>query len=87
MQQVQSLNGFVIQPRGRDVTKDFQIEISSDGTTWTSLGTYTFANNGKEQKFILSEQASCRYFKITCLNGYSSSPYTSISEIYAYRNK
>lgn len=87
MQQVQSLNGFVIQPRGRDVTKDFQIEIGSDGTTWTSLGTYTFANNGKEQKFILSEQASCRYFKITCLNGYSSSPYTSISEIYAYRNK
>lgn len=81
------LNGFYIQSRGRDVTKTIRIEISNDNTNWNSLGEFTLQNNGKEQKIILSDAVECRYFKIVCLNGYSSTPFTSMSEIGAYRNK
>lgn len=87
MKQSQGVNGFFIQPRGRDVPKNITIEISNDGVAWTTAGNYTLANDGNEQKFALSAQVTCRYFKVTCLDGYNSNSYMSISEMGVFRNK
>lgn len=88
MKKTETFRGFYIQPRGRDVTKDFKIEITdAEGNPLTGLGQFTLANNGNVQKFMLSAEQSARYLKITCLNGYSAAKYTSIKEIGVFREK
>lgn len=83
-----NVDGFFIQPRGNDVTKTIRIEIKSENkNTWTSLGNFTIKNNGNEQKFTLPTSKKFRYFKITCIDGYSDTPYTSISEIGVFKNR
>ena len=87
MKKTEIFNGFSIQPRGKDVTKEFRAEISTDGADWTALGQFTLSNNGNIQKFTLPEAKSARYLKITCLNGYGTAKYTSIKEIGVFKNK
>lgn len=87
MQKTQVFDGIFIQPRGQNVTKEFKVEVSPDNKTWTNAGRFTLAKNGNLQKFTLSGSKSARYLKITCLNGYDDSPYTSIKELGIFKQK
>lgn len=80
-------NGISIQPRGRDVTKDFRIEVSTNKQDWKLVGNYRLQNNGNVQKFTFPTTQTARYIKMTCLNGYDNNKITSIKEIKLFRNK
>ena len=90
LQKSETFDGFYIQPRGRNVTKQFQVEISEEGDNWINLNPeepFVLENNGNLQKFALSETQKARYLKISCLNGYDIDKFTSIREIGIFRNK
>lgn len=87
MAQLESFDGFGIQPRGRDVTKNFKVEVSSNKVDWKLLGQYVLQNNGNMQKFSLPTTEKARYLRIICLNGYNQNKFTSIREIKLFRNR
>ena len=62
-----------------------KLEVSTDGTTWTSAGEFAPDNsiNGL-QMFSLSNPSTGRYFKLTALTSGTSNNYMCLSEINIY---
>lgn len=87
LSQPQFFDGFYIQPRGRDVTKNFKLETSANKSDWKLVGQYILQNNGNSQKFAFEKSENARYVRITCLDGYNQNKFTSIREIKLFKNK
>lgn len=62
-----------------------EIEVSNDGTTWKSLGAYTFENIGTKQYMELLEPATFRHFRIIVRSDYKNGTATALAEIGTYR--
>lgn len=87
MKKSNSIDGFYVRPRGRDVARNISIEISRDGQEWSNAGEYVLYENGEEKQLALPSTAECRYFRITFKDGYEATPYTSIIEVGTYKNQ
>ncbi|MDF2188556.1 discoidin domain-containing protein [Paraflavitalea sp. CAU 1676] len=68
--------------------KKFKIEGSEDGTSFTSLGEFTFAITNDAQPFPVSSAKGYRYLKITALEPQvAGTNHTFLSEIDVYTTK
>ncbi len=61
--------------------KDLGIEVSDDGETWTSLGTYVLENTTAEQTITLPTPQTFRYFKITAYTSYGGT-FAAMAEVW-----
>lgn len=87
MQQKNRIDGFFVRPRGRDIAKNIELEISDDGQDWTPVERFTMYNEGSVQEFMLKKPVTCRFYRIIFKNGHGNSPYTSIVETGAIRSR
>jgi hypothetical protein len=79
-------SGFVIMPRQNhrehegDV-RDYLIEISDDGTTWSELKRGSLASTFEPQSIELGKTASTRFLRFTALSGFGIDKVTALAEI------
>ena len=82
-----SLNG-VIVTRRQNVTngspRAFNVDVSTDGTTWKPAGTYELASVNPKQFFLFATPMTARYFRITVTTVWGSALSTFLSEIGAF---
>lgn len=68
--------------------KTFKMEGSKDGTTFTSLGEFTFAKTNDFQSFPVSSATAYRYLKITALTSQTGTTnHTFLAEIDVFTTK
>ncbi|KIO75747.1 hypothetical protein TH53_18930 [Pedobacter lusitanus] len=81
-------NGFSFVQRSgstSSMSKEVEVLVSSDGTTWTSVLNITLAQNNFFQYFNLPVAKTFRYFKVTAKSAYTPNPANaSIAEVGAY---
>ena len=78
--------GLVLVQRGglnRSI-KDFEVLVSNDNTSFTSLTTSTLANLNGKQYFDFSSQKTFRYLKFIAKNGHDGSQFAALAEIGLY---
>lgn len=63
----------------------FEVQVSSNGTEWESLGTYTAEDNTEVQHFDFMTSESFRYFKVICNSTYRNTPRCSLAEVGVYQ--
>lgn len=80
-------DGFLLTPRGHDITCRLKIEISDNGKEWKDLGEFKLQNKGTEQQICMDRRRKFRYFRVTCLEGYEKTPYTSMAEVALFRKE
>lgn len=87
MKTVNLVNGFFyIQRTPLDgAVKLVEIQVSNDGTTWKSLGAYTFENIGTKQYLELLEPATFRHFKLIVRSDYKNGTATALAEVGTYK--
>ena len=83
-----SAQGISIQTRHDNTgdagkVKDFKVEVSNDGTTWTQVFTGKAALNGR-QYFPLDAVKTFQYLKFTSLNDYAGETFASLAELDLY---
>jgi hypothetical protein len=81
------INGFIISQKSGDrKIKELEIQISSDSTSWESLGVFTLNNIDLLRQFVsLPAQKQCRYFKLIPTSGYDSQKQPGLAEVSAFR--
>jgi Domain of unknown function/F5/8 type C domain len=62
-----------------------EIEVSSDKTTWTSLGSFTLLSTADKQFIELTETANFRYFRVIVRSDYKNSNFTALAEVGVYK--
>lgn len=67
--------------------KQFTLEVSSDGSNWSELGTYSLDNTGLPQQIALSETRSFRYFRVTTHSSVEHEARTSLAEVGVYQGR
>lgn len=81
------LNGVTVTRR-QNVTngspKAFNVDVSTDGTTWTPAGTYELAAVNPKQFFLFAAPVTARYFRITVTTVWGVANSTFLSEIGAF---
>lgn len=87
MKKMNRIDGFYVRPRGRDIPKHFEFEISDDGQNWTHAGHFAMYNEGSTQEFILKAPMECRFYRLTFKDGFGTSPNTSIVETGTLRSR
>ena len=65
--------------------RQFTLEVSSDGSNWSELGTYALDNTGLAQQIALSETQSFRYFRVTTQSSMEHDARTSLAEVGVYQ--
>jgi hypothetical protein len=80
------VNGFFyVQRTPLDgAVKLVEILVSNDGTTWKSLGAYTFENIGTKQYLELLEPATFRHFRLIVRSDYKNGTATALAELGTY---
>lgn len=82
---VKTLKGFTYMPRqdgghNGDI-KDYKIEISSDGKTWTSpIAEGTFENNSKTKRVNFNKAYKARYVRFTAISSQNGADFASGAE-------
>ncbi|MNY39244.1 Sialidase precursor [compost metagenome] len=67
------------------MTKELEVLISNDGTTWESVLSIVLAQNNFYQYFDLQAAKTFRYFRVTAKSAYTPNPANaSIAEVGAY---
>jgi len=64
--------------------KDFEIQLSTDGTTFVSAGSFVAANSNGPQYINFSATKNGRYIKIIAKTAYDGLQYASLAELGAY---
>jgi hypothetical protein len=64
--------------------KDFEILVSSDGVTFTSLGNKVATNTSGTQYFGFDAPKTFRYFKVVCNSSWDGAQYAAIAELGLY---
>ena len=81
------LNG-VILTRRQNVTngspRAFNVDVSTDGSTWKPAGNYELAAVNPKQFFLFATQATAKYFRITVTTVWGVANSTFLSEIGAF---
>ena len=70
----EALNKFTIKLNSSGTAKNFRIEGSHDGTSWTVLITHILRNVTTEQSFITRNTTEYRYFRLVIVDTYGSNP-------------
>lgn len=82
---VKSFNGFRYLPRQDGGTNGdvglFNLEVSSDGETWTTVLDNQKVSGGQEAVFAFSAPVSARYYKFTALQEQEKGPWTAAAEL------
>lgn len=63
--------------------KDFKIEVSANGTTWTQVYSGKMAINGK-QYFTFDTPKTFQYIKLTSFNDYEGKTFATLAELNLY---
>lgn len=87
MQKKNRIDGIFVRPRGRDIAKNIELEVSDNGQEWTKAGSFSMYNEGSEQEFMLAKPCECRFYRITFKNGFGNTPHTSIVETGALQSR
>lgn len=80
MKKKNRIDGFFVRPRGRDIAKHIEFEVSNDGENWTQAGNFVMYNEGSIQEFMLKEPQEARFYRITFKDGFGSTPYANVVE-------
>ncbi|MCW9707983.1 discoidin domain-containing protein [Fodinibius salsisoli] len=75
---------FVQRQDGRRNIKDLKIEISSDGQSWQTLGTYELAHTSLSQSLTFSSAQQFRYFRMTTQSAWDTEQYAALAEVGAF---
>lgn len=82
-----SLNGVTITRR-QNVTngspRAFNVDVSTDGTTWKPAGNYELASVNPKQFFLFATPMTAKYFRITVTTVWGVANSTFLSEIGAF---
>lgn len=65
--------------------KMVEIQVSSDGAIWKSMGAYTFESIGTKQFLELVEPVTARYFKLIVKSDYKNGTFTALAELGVYK--
>lgn len=60
--------------------QQIQLELSTDGATWTDAGQFTFLNTYDKQYAYLAQPATARYFRLTVLSSFAATHFTHVGE-------
>jgi len=82
--EMKSIKGFTYLPRqdngdNGDI-KDWKVETSSDGKTWTPVDNGTFARDKKEKRVIFKSPVKARYLRFTGLSSQNGADFASGAE-------
>lgn len=78
------IDGRVNQVGGNGNAKDIVVEVSLNGTDWTSMGSYTLDNQLATNTVYFPEAAVARFFKITVVASHGNVYRTHTAEIRAF---
>ena len=83
---VKAANGLSVLQRGglSRAIKDAELFISSDGSAFTSVGTYVISNINGVQYFNFSALRSFRYFKLVVKSAWDGLQFASLAEVGLY---
>lgn len=81
---VKRIKGFTYLPRQNGVNgniKDYKIEVSKDGKTWSApVAEGSFENNGKLQKIMFAKPVDARYLRFTALSSQNGQDFAAGAE-------
>ncbi len=82
--QTKTIKGFTYLPRqdrgdNGDI-KDWKVETSTDGTTWTPVDNGTFSRDKKEKRVIFKTPVKARYLRFTGLSSQNGADYAAGAE-------
>jgi len=66
--------------------KNFKVQGSNDGSTYTDIGSFVYANNHDLQYFDLNNETSYLYYRLLVVDSYDSSLMIGIATIQYYSN-
>lgn len=69
---------------GDHLLRDFEVSGSSDNVSYTSLGTFEFADLNNWQYFNLTSSAAYRYYKVNITDNWRADNYVGFYEIEGY---
>jgi hypothetical protein len=81
-----AMNGLVLMPRQNqrehqgDV-REYQIELSNDGTDWREIAAGQLPSTFAEQKILFSQTVSARYIKFTARSGFGNDASAALAEL------
>lgn len=75
------VDGIFYQQTPRAIIKNLELQISSDGIEWKSLGSFDLSDNRDMQYFDFMNSESFRYFKIISNTIYGDKSNASIAEV------
>jgi hypothetical protein len=86
MNQTKTVHGFYFWPSNVATgnPQKVHVDVSADGTTWTSTGTYTFENTYKKFPFYFNTPVQARYFKFVIDSSFVNTHFTHLQEIGAF---
>ncbi|WP_242205760.1 DUF3472 domain-containing protein [Aestuariivivens insulae] len=64
--------------------KDVEIQVSTDNSSWQSLGDFVLGNSSAPQDINLSSATTFRYFKFIAKSAHDGTNNAAMAEIYAY---
>lgn len=64
--------------------KDLQIEISTDGSSWTSMGNFSLSRVAELQETDFSENKTARFVKVIIESSHDGSIYAALAQIGGY---
>lgn len=87
MKIAQEVTNFSLTPRqdGGDPFKDFEVQGSMDGETWTSCGEFTLEKSRSTQNFTFLQPFKMQHVKLIMKNDYSGQVYTFLAEFTLFK--
>ncbi|MEE1964338.1 discoidin domain-containing protein [Allomuricauda taeanensis] len=64
--------------------KDIEVEISTDGSSWTSMGNFTLSKVAELQEVDFSENKTAKYVKIIIKSSHDGSIYAALAQVSGY---
>jgi hypothetical protein len=80
------ISGLIVMPRQNhrehegDI-KDFTIQISEDGVTWSDIARGEFKSTFEPQKILFTRTLKTRYLKLVSLSGFGTDKTTALAEL------
>lgn len=87
MKSAQNLSGLYLTARqnaSNGAPKTVNIDVSTDGTTWQSAGTYQMAVMNAKQPVFFAQAFTVRYFRVTVTATHGDTKYTFFAEVSAF---
>ena len=75
---------FIQRQNGQRKIRGLEVEMSTDGETWMSMGTYELEKTTVAQSIRFNREKDARYIRLTTRSSWDESGLASLAEVRAF---